>query len=198
MPALFLNTFVKIFFLLTPFVAVSSFLMMTAEESSAKQKQVALRTTIALVFMTLGLYFFGNYIFKAFGITLDAFRIGAGAVLFLSAVSLVRGSTMYPQTAGDQDISVVPLAMPIIIGPGTTGALLLMGAETAGVDANLANCGAIVVASLAVGALLFTAASSKRFLRPVVLSVLSKLTGLVVASLAAQLVFSGIKSFLAT
>lgn len=63
-----------------------------------------------------------------FGITIDAFRIGAGVLLFLSSISLVQGSFI-KQTEEKQDISVVPLALPVTVGPGTIGILLVMAAE---------------------------------------------------------------------
>lgn len=202
MVELFFSTFVTLFFLLTPFFVISTFLSMTAGMTSRRRQQIAIRTILAVIFFSLILYMFGNHIFKVLGITLDAFRIGAGALLFLSAVSLVTGRTDNRTPGENEDIAVVPLAMPITVGPGTTGALLVLGTDVSRQFGNApwsqaVAVGALLTAVLVVGAMLFMAARADKFLSPRIMSVLTKLTGLVLASLAAQLVFTGIKNFMA-
>jgi len=89
---LLVSIWIKLFFLLTPFFVLSIFLSLTQDLSSGQRRRSALWLTIDVVIICLVLYFLGNAIFSVFGITLDAFRIGAGALLFLSAVDLVRGA----------------------------------------------------------------------------------------------------------
>ena len=116
------------------------------------------------------LLFFGKWIFEAFDITLDAFRIGGGALLFLSAVGLVNGKVedKKPLAVEDDsearisDIAVVPLAIPVTVGPGTIAALLVIGADASTVKTHL----------------------------------LSKVTGLILAAMASQMIFTGVRSFL--
>jgi multiple antibiotic resistance protein len=127
----FISVWIKFFFLLTPFFALSMFLSLTADLEAAARRLIALRVTGSVIVACFVLYFFGNSIFYVFGITLDSFRIGAGSLLFLSAVDLVRKtSSAAPLTQDNNDITVVPLAVPIIVGPATTGALLVNGAKT--------------------------------------------------------------------
>ena len=126
----FFSTFLKIFFLMTPFFVLSMFLTMTKDATLKERKALAIKVTISVIIASFILLFFGKHIFTIFGITLDAFRIGAGALLFLTAIDLVRGKE-HESNVEDKDISqlaVVPLAIPMIIGPGTTGILLVMGA----------------------------------------------------------------------
>ena len=146
----FLTVWIKFFFILTPFFALSFFLVMTRKMKPSAKANLAIRVTLAVIITCSVLYFFGNYIFSIFGITLDAFRIGAGAILFLSAVELVRGTknTLAKEDGGD--IAVVPLAIPVIVGPGTTGALLVMGAETTELHTRLLGCGSLLFAVLCV------------------------------------------------
>ena len=126
---LLVSIWIKLFFLLTPFFVLSIFLSLTQDLSSGQRRRSALWLTIDVVIICLVLYFLGNAIFSVFGITLDAFRIGAGALLFLSAVDLVRGAENPLQREEPGSFIVVPLAIPITVGPATTGALLVMGAE---------------------------------------------------------------------
>ncbi len=193
----FVPATIKFFFLLTPFFALTMFLALTENEGRRGQRRTAMRCTLAVIIISLTLFHFGNAIFALFGITLDAFRIGAGSLLFLSAVNLVRGHSNALSTTSDGDSSVVPLAMPIIVGPATIGALLIMGATMHDTTARLVGSLALVCAILALGALLMMAPALERLLGRTGLSIMTKLTGLILAALSAQIIFTGIKNFLA-
>jgi multiple antibiotic resistance protein len=192
----FFTVWIKFFFILTPFFALSFFLVMTRKMKSAEKARLAFRVTLAVIITCSVLYFFGNYIFSIFGITLDAFRIGAGAILFLSAVDLVRGAKSSLAKDDGGDIAVVPLAIPVIVGPGTTGALLVMGAETTEIHTRLLGCGSLLFAVFCVMILLLLASPIEKLIGQRGLTILSKLTGLVVSAIAAQMIFTGIQNFL--
>jgi len=194
----FIAIWLKFFFLLTPFFVLSVFLTMTPELSGRERRRLAVKVTVAVLTTCFTLFFFGNHIFSLFGITIDSFRIGAGALLFLSAVQMVQGDgTTAPGERLQHDIAVVPLAIPVTVGPATTGALLVMGAELQGAWQTVVGCAALATAVLCVGALLGSAAAIEHVLGKRGITILSKLTGLMLAALAAQIVFTGIKSFLA-
>jgi len=191
----FFTIWIRFFFLLTPFFVLSSFLAMTPELTGAERRGTALRVTLAVLAACFVLYFFGNTLFSLFGITLDSFRIGAGTLLFLSAVQMVHGDDSISPSEKRGAITVVPLAIPITVGPGTTGALLVMGAELQGWQVFI-GCAALASAVLCVGVLLVCASSIEHLVGKKGITILSKLTGLFVAALAAQIVFTGIKNFL--
>jgi multiple antibiotic resistance protein len=134
--------------------------------------------------------------FALFGITLDSFRIGAGVLLFLSGIGLVHGKTGPASTPEDSDIAVVPLAMPIIVGPATTGTLLVMGAELDDVSAKALGCLALLAAVGCIALVLLLASYIHDRLGARGISILSKLTGLVLAALAAQMIMTGIQGFM--
>ncbi len=193
----FFAIFVKFFFILTPFFVIAVFLAMTEYESDATRRALALRTTIGMVVISIVLLFFGDTIFALFGITVDAFRIGAGSLLFLTAVSLVEGKFELPAAkASIMDLAIVPLAIPTALGPGAVGALLVMGSEASGWPGLVATAVAVTLASLAVGLLLFCAKFIKRLIGRSGISMLSKLTGLILAALSCQMIFTGVAAFL--
>jgi multiple antibiotic resistance protein len=74
----FISTFLKLFFLMTPFFVLTMFLTMTKDATKEERKALALKVTMSVTIASLVLLFFGKHIFTLFGITLDAFRIGAG------------------------------------------------------------------------------------------------------------------------
>ena len=195
---IFISTFLKIFFLMTPFFVLTMFLTITQDATIGQRKALAVKVTISVTIISLILLFFGKYIFSIFGITLDAFRIGAGALLFLTAVDLVKG-TEHSSKVGHKDISqvaVVPLSIPMIIGPGTTGILLVMGASFEDTTAVITGCLALLWAVLLIGLMLYTSSFLEKIMGKNGLQVISKITGLILAALSAQIVFTGIKNFL--
>lgn len=82
--------FVKFFFLLTPPFVMSAFLSVTKDNTIQERNTLAIWITLWILIISGVLLFFGGFIFKIFGITLDAFRIGTGALLFLTAVRRLR------------------------------------------------------------------------------------------------------------
>jgi multiple antibiotic resistance protein len=197
MTNLFISLYIKLFLLLTPFFVLSVFLSLTEGMEKREQRKLAVRTISAVLIIALVLYFAGNPIFSTLGITLDGFRVGAGALLFLSAVSLVSGKKQRPEPEDDSDVAVVPLAMPITVGPATIGTLLILGAELSSTSDKLTGAAALVCSCLSVGLILFSASTFKRVIGKMGLNVLTKITGLVLSAMAAQIIFSGVRNFLA-
>ena len=196
MITLFINVFLKIFMIFTPFFVISAFLSLTKNDSQTERQRIAIKVTLAVGLTCFALFLFGSYIFALFGITLDAFRIGAGAILFLSAVSMIQGKTSFSPQDSKEDVAVVPLAIPITVGPGTIGALLVMGAGLKTAPEKVTACLALLCAVLLVGCLLFVAGRLERFIGQQGLTILTKLTGLFVSAIAAQIFFTGLKNFL--
>lgn len=195
----FIAVLIKVFFLMTPFFALSMFLSYTADYDKKRKRKTAVKTTLAVVVIALLIYWFGEYLFKVLGITIDAFRIGAGVVLMLTAIALVNGPTgsgAKKVAENAEDITVVPLAIPTIVGPGTIGALLVMGAEGGEVMLRLAISLGIVLAIMLLGAVLLLAEQLERVLKRNGIQILSKITGLMLAALSAQIIFTGIANFI--
>jgi len=190
------SIWVKFFFLFTPFFALSMFLSLAKGYSPAGRRKLALQISLAVGVLCFALFFFGNIVFSLLGITLDAFRIGTGALLFLSAVSLVQGRNVAAEIGPDEDIAVVPLAMPVIVGPATVGTLLVLGAEITETAQRGLGCLALAMAILCMGAVLLLGASIERAVGKRGLHILSKVTGLVLAALAAQMILTGVGHFL--
>ncbi|MDE8601314.1 MarC family protein [Marinomonas sp. RSW2] len=197
--SLLISTWIKFFFLFAPFFVLSMFLALTRGESAASRKHVANKAIIASVAIALVLLFFGGALFSVLGITLDSFRIGSGILLFMSALSLVKDGTRnhavgMPSEERD-DVSVVPLAVPTIIGPATIGTILVYGAELQGWDL-LIGIGGLLLALGSLALILYSASFIEKLLGRTGLNVLSKITGLVLAAMAAQIFMSGVMGFL--
>ena len=169
---------------------------MTKDFNELEKKSTAVRVTMGVMVSSFVFYLFGKYIFELFGITLDAFRIGAGCILFLSAISMIAEKDDTPRHANSQDIAIVPLAIPVTVGPGVIGMLLVTGAEAASLIEKLVIGVALFLAIASVGVMLYLSSSVKRLVGEQALVILPKITGLFVSAIAAQIIFTGIQNFL--
>ena len=192
----FINFYLKIFFILTPFFVLSTFISLTKDLDDFEKKRTAVRVTIGVMVSSFLFFLFGKYIFELFGITLDAFRIGAGTILFLSAISMIAEKDDTKHHTNSQDIAIVPLAIPITVGPGVIGMLLVTGAEAGSLTEKLIIGTALFLAVASVGVILYLSSSVKRLIGEQGLVILPKVTGLFVSAIAAQIIFTGIQNFL--
>ena len=190
------GTSIKLYALMTPPAVLSAFLGHTRDYDPRKKHLTALKTSTAIFVIGVVLYLFGSSLFELFGFTLDAFRIGSGVLLMLTAVALMRddGETDHGRTEGD--ISVVPLAIPLGMGPASIGAVMVMGASARSSHELTLCVFSLLLAAFGMFLLLRMATLLGRVLHATGIAVLAKLTGLLLAAIAAQVIFTGVRGFL--
>lgn len=197
----FFSISIKLLALTTSPAVLTAFLSGTKSHTPARKKATAIRTGAAVFSIALILYLFGDTIFNLFGFTLDAFRIGSGCLLFMTAVALMnekpQSSSIAVNTDEDEgDISVVPLAIPICMGPASIGTVMVLGASATSTPERLVGAAAMLTVATLITLALFTADKIERMLGKTGMVVLSKLTGLLLSAIAAQVVFTGIRNFM--
>ena len=190
------SLYLKMLVLYSPFFVLSCFISLTRGYTGKERQYLAWKVALGSMIASALLYLFGNNIFTVFGVTIDAFRIGAGSVLFISALAMAQGKSTVQQESMDQDVSIVPLTIPLTVGPGTIGALLVMSASDEHWDQRLTTLLAIILASLTVGLVLYLSNLFERVMGEQGLQIVSRLMGLFVCALAAQIIFTGIKNYL--
>ncbi len=200
---LFFNNLLKFLFLMTPFFVLSMFLSMTPGWSRSKKRQLAIRVGAAAFVICCCVLFCGKMIFEVFGITLDSFRIGGGAILFLSAIGLVNSNVLDKKQSEESGsgltteiskIAVVPLAIPVTVGPATIAPLMIASAEATTFSIQI-YAFALLGATLILTGILMLSSWIEEKVGINVIIVLSKLTGLILAAMASQMIFTGIQSF---
>ncbi len=134
-----LITISALFVIVNPLTTAFAFLSLMARASDATREAVARRSTLIAtsIFVTFALL--GGLIFKLFGITLEAFRIAGGIILFGIAMGMIRrGQDEGEEVAGEephgngrlaQDVSVIPLAIPFISGPGSIATVMILTSQ---------------------------------------------------------------------
>ena len=187
---------IKLYALMTPPAVLSAFISGTGSLDRERKALTACKTSVAIFIIGTFLFLFGSHLFRLFGFTLDAFRIGVGLLLFLTAISLMNDDCTQPRTRQEGDISVVPLAIPLGMGPSAIGAVMVVGATTEGLNDVLSGVFCLLLASFGMFLLLCMADKVEKVLGETGIAVMSKLTALLLSAIAAQVIFTGITSFL--
>lgn len=198
----YLSSTIRFLFLLAPFFVVTMFLALTRGLPAQEKSSIIRRAIVSAIILGLLLFFAGPLLFNAIGITLNSFRIGAGCLLFLTAVSLVNSGTRSHATGlpdeDRDDVAVVPLAIPVMIGPATIGAIMVYGAELKAVPEVAGGLLGLVSGLLILAVLLHLSGYLEKALGKTGLNILSKVSGLILSAMAAEIVLTGIAGFIAS
>ncbi len=194
---LFISIFIQMFALLSPFGVTFFFVSNTKDFTPEARFQAAKRATIAIFVSTFLIFMFGNILLDVFGITLAAFRIGAGIILLLNSISIVRGTKFYETSATNAaDFAVVPFAIPFTVGPGIIGYLMVLSAETTNNFDRVLVLFSLTIVITIISIMIFNSEKYSRIIGPRIMSVIDKLFGLILSAMAAQIIFDGIRHYL--
>jgi multiple antibiotic resistance protein len=200
------TAFVTLLVVVEPAGLAPIFLAATARETPAARAQIAARACLYAFLILTGAAFGGAALLSAMGITIPAFRIAGGLLLFSIASEMVFGVRINRDAATAQravvengkHIAAFPLAIPMMAGPGAITATLLIAGDAHGDPARLAALiGAILVVVAICWAVCRLATQVERLLGASASIVMEKLVGVLLASLAVQFVMDGARSFLA-
>lgn len=180
------------------------FAALTQKSTQAERRAMALRGTLIATAILMFFAVFGDAMLKLFGITLPALRIAGGVLLLLISIDMVfarhsGGTGTTPEeeneAQGRADISVFPLATPLIAGPGAISAVILLTTGTGGFTIEWV---VVVVALLAIllacYLAMLVAIPIQRLLGLTGLAVVSRVVGVLLAALAVQFLLDGIKA----
>lgn len=206
MRELIVNAFLTLVVVVDPVGVAALFAALTFADSDAQRRRTALKGTALasaiLVLFTLA----GGPLLHALGISVPAFRIAGGVLLLLLSIDMVlardsglRSTTLREneEAATRQDISVFPIAIPLIAGPGALASMLLLSGQGPGGATSVAAVLAVllVVMALTLVALL-TASRLMRVIGVTGAGVISRVLGILLAALAVQFVLDGVRAAL--
>lgn len=194
--------FTTFFATISPLSVAAMYAALTATSSADERRRMAIRGTIIAGAILLGFALLGEYLLTGLGISLAALRISGGILLLLIGIDKVfaRASNGASTSKAEQqeaeikeDISVFPLATPLVAGPGAMGATILLMTDVKG---NLGHQAAVIGAMLAILlltllALLF-ASKLQKLLGVTGMHVVGRIMGVLLAALAVQFILNGI------
>lgn len=194
--------FSAVFVVVDPLAAVPFFLAMTAGESPERKRETARRAALTAGLVLAGFALVGAVVFQLVGVTLAAFKIAGGSLLLLTATDMLR--TKLPTTritegeiaegTAKEDVAVVPLAMPLLAGPGSMATVVVLMGRARAEHASLTIAVLLSIAVTALLSYLILAGASRidRVLGRTGLNILERVAGLLLAAIAIQFVLDGI------
>ena len=201
-----LVAFSAIFFVVDPLAVLPIFLAMTANETQAQKKATARRAAVTAGITLTVFAAAGTLIFRFFGITLGAFKIAGGVLLFLVALDMMQArqsrtrSTPEEEKEGIEkaDVAIIPLAIPLLSGPGSIATVMVLMSRHSGLLYTIPVFASIVVTAVITWLMLRGAEWIERRLSKTFMNVVMRIMGLILAAISVEFVIAGIKDVLPT
>jgi multiple antibiotic resistance protein len=188
-----------VFFVVDPVGVVPIFIAMTEGDSPEKIRETARRATLVasglLIFFTL----FGTLVFKVMSVSLGAFKVAGGIVLLITALDMLRARQSETRTSPEEaheatekeDVAIVPLALPLLAGPGAIATVMVLMSRASGVVSVVAVLVSVVVTMAASYFLLRGASLVQRVLGQSGVAIFQRVMGLLLAAIAVQFIAEG-------
>ena len=185
-----------------PLLATSAFLTLTTHYPSSAKKSV-IRKAVSVAFAVLFIFAIsGTFIFRMFSITIGSFQIAGGVILFTVALGMLHAKAQRmkqtPQEMKEamtrDDIAVVPLAIPMISGPGAITTVLVLAGDATDVSKMIVLFVSLIIAMMVVFLVLRRASRLQRFVGASGMNIMNRLMGLILAAVAVQFIINGIKA----
>ena len=201
-----LVAFSAIFFVVDPFAVLPIFLAMTANESPQQKRGTAMRAAITTGITLTVFAAAGTLIFRFFGITLGAFKIAGGILLFLVALDMMQArqsrtrSTPEEEQEGIQkaDVAIIPLAIPLLSGPGSIATVMVLMSRHPGFIYTIPVFVSIFLTAIITRLMLRGADWLEQRLSKTFMNVVVRVMGLILAAISVEFVIAGIKDVLPT
>lgn len=210
--SILLNFLVTSFALMNPLGALPIFLAFTARESKPVQRLVALFVSLTVLGLLLIFLFIGDPLLRFFGVSIDAFRIAGGILLLVTGLKIIAGGMadsgdqLVAAEAGDNKLKeaetiyqkiVIPLAMPLIVGPGAIANVILFSSRAG--QGHVVS-GGLVVATVVLALSVLVVLLSGRWLQDILgsigMNLLLRVMGLMVAAMGVQFMVTGVSQII--
>ena len=200
-PARFaLVTFTSMLFIVDPVAAIPTYLVITQQETALERRRTARRACIAMTVLLVVFAATGTMLFQAFGITLPAFRTAGGLILWFVAMDMLHGERRTQEGRDEvyegqikEDVALTPLAIPMLAGPGAISTAIVVAGQARGALQTVVVYVSIVLTG-------FISYLSLRLGEPLLgrlgktgIRVVTRIMGLILAAVAVQFVFSGVR-----
>ncbi|CUH80923.1 inner membrane protein [Tritonibacter multivorans] len=200
--AFLITSFVTLFVIIDPVGLLPVFVALTQGMSDQQRRSIAVRATLTATGILTLFALFGESVLNFVGISMPAFRVAGGVLLFLTALDMLfERRTKRRQTQGEEvdptedDPSIFPVAIPLIAGPGSIATVILLVGQHPGLNGFAAVMGVVVLVLVVMLAMFMVSGLLERMLGPVGINVVTRLLGMLLAALSVQFVLDGLRDF---
>ena len=198
-PAILITAFVALFVVIDPIGLTPLFVTLTQGTAPDARRSIALRACLIAFAILTAFAIFGEAVLGFIGISMPAFRVAGGALLFLTALDMLfeRRAPRREGQAGEErpDPSVFPLALPLISGPGSIATIILLSSQQTDAIGLAAVIGVAFAVLLVVFALFLASGLLERLLGKTGINIATRLMGMLLAALAVQFILDGLTAF---
>lgn len=203
MTELFISAFVTFFVVIDPPGCAPIFASLTSGAPPSHRRTMAIRSVLVAAAILLFFALLGEDLLRSMGISLDAFRIAGGIMLFMIALDMVfeKRTERREHRADDvrakpehEDVSIFPMAIPMIAGPGSIASVMLLTSRANGDQETLLVLGALASVLALMLVMLLAAGPVMKLLGYKMEAMITRLLGVILAALAAQYVVDGVKA----
>lgn len=199
--AFLITSFVTLFVIIDPIGLTPIFLALTQGATPQERRSIALRAAFTAMFLLALFTLFGEAVLGFAGISMAAFRVAGGVLLFLTALDMLferrtkRRENQGEEATEAEDPSIFPMSIPLIAGPGSIATVILLAGQKPGLEGFALVMG-VVVAVLFVMLLMFLASGMlEHALGKTGINVVTRLLGMLLAALSVQFVLDGLRDF---
>ena len=202
MIALYVSSLITFFVVIDPPGCAPIYAGLTSGANAAQRRAMAIRAVVVAALILLVFALFGEDLLRGLGISLASFRIAGGIMLFLIALEMVfekrtqrreDRAAKVAETAEVEDVSIFPMAMPMIAGPGSIASVMLLMSRNDGLERSAVVLAALATILLLTLLALLAAGPIMRVLGVKIEAVITRLLGVLLAALAVQFVIDGVR-----
>lgn len=198
----FINHFIGLLVIANPLSALPALLKITRNQTLAEKRRTGLITAFAVLIIMQIATWIGTPLLMILGIQLPAFQVAGGIIIFLMSLSMLNAEeSPIKQTLEEQkekrmgDVgAIVPLAIPIIAGPGAISTIIISVNQFPGIYNLMILSVSAILVSLIMGILLYFASSLEKVLGQLGINIINRLGGLILAAIAMQMLATGLIS----
>ena len=195
-----LVTFASVLFIVDPIAVVPTYLVITHGQSSEQRKITARRACLAAGLILVVFALAGGRIFGLFGITMPAFRIAGGLILWLVAMDMLHGNRSTQEGVAEitegqakEDVAVTPLAMPMLAGPGAISTVMVLSGQARTTSQTITVYVSIALTLIISWITLRLAERLVKRMGQTGIRVMTRIMGLLLAAIAVQFVITGVR-----
>jgi multiple antibiotic resistance protein len=201
--AFLITAFVTLFVIIDPIGMTPLFVALTQGMTTAKRRAIAIRACVTSVLLLVVFAAFGEAVLAFVGISMPAFRIAGGLLLFLTALDMLferrgqrrKGQADAAEEEEGDDPSIFPIAIPLIAGPGSIATVILLAGQKPGAEGLAYVIGVMISVIVLVFLMFLMSGLLERALGRVGINVVTRLLGMLLAALSVQFVLDGVRGF---
>jgi multiple antibiotic resistance protein len=198
-----LVTLTSVLFIVDPIAVIPTYLVITQDQTREQRAVTARRACIAATLILVGFAVAGTLIFHIFGITIEAFRIAGGLILWVVAMDMLHGERRTQESRPEiaegrvkDDVAVTPLAMPMLAGPGAISTIMVLAGQARSLPQKIVVHASILITLLLSWVVLRLGERVVMKMGQTGIRVMTRIMGLLLAAIAVQFVLTGVRDAL--